>query len=619
MRRSRASGAIALLAGAALALSGCGGSSSGGSGAANNGPSNADPQQLALQQPYVRPKVPDAGPVTVAVDETFTNYNNVIGATNNSANFYILNNVLPTPFFTNDVKNQAKVQLDKDLMESVSVLSNTPQVIQFKINQKAVWSDGAPVDCSDFYLQWLSGELDTGPVATAFGNVIAGLDHINKIDCADNNKTVTVHFAKPWADWQLLFQLLLPAHVAAKAAGITTDQLIKLDDNNAGDKDTLLKIADFYTGGANNDHGFGGIDPTVDLSAGPYMIQSADGKGETVLVRNPKWWGNPAGPSKVDVRTNRDDQSAFQQLQNKEIQVAAGQPNAQVAQEVKSAGAPYKLITGLGVTFEHLDFQAKNAAFKANPELRKALSLCVNRADIIAKVVADVDPDVKPLGEVLFLPTEASYQDHYANTGNGDAAAAKQVMQSAGWTLGSNGFFQKNGQTATITIGHKTNDRRESTVKAIQAQCQQAGIQIQDFSSDSFNGKDLPAGNYQVALFAWTGSPVKSGFDAIYQTNNGGSQGSSNYQNYTDPKVDALLSQADGELDYAKRSDLINQADSLIAKDGFTLPLFALPEYAVVDGSLQATAQDGTKQPISDNQSSNGVLWDVFTWQKASS
>jgi len=608
---------MALLVGGAVALSGCGSSSSGGSsGAANNGPSNADPQALALSQPYVRPKVPNMASIAVAVDETMTNYNNNLATTNNVANFYIDNLVQPSAFFTNDVKNVAKVQMDGDLMSSVKVVSQTPQVIEYNIKQQAVWSDGAAVDCGDFYLQWLAGAVDTGDVANAFQNVIPGLDHISGIKCSNNNKTATVTFAKKWADWQGEFSNLVPAHVLTKALGITEDQLTKLDDNSAGDKATLLKVADFYSGGTNSDHGFAGLNLANDLSAGPYMIQSADGKADTVLVRNPKWWGNAAGPAKIDVRTNRDDQSAYQQLQNKEIQVAGGQADAQVAQEVKASGGQYTLITGIGVTFEHLDYQAANPVFKKYPELRTAFSDCVNRQDIITKVVADVDPDIKPLGMTLFLPTEAAYEDHYTNTGHGDEAAAKQVLTAAGWTMGSNGYMQKAGQTATITIGHKTNARRTSTVQAIQAECKPAGIQIQDFTSDGFNGKNLPAGDYQVALFAWTGSPFKSGFDSIYQTK-GGALGGANYQGYTNTKVDALLAQADGELDYAKRVTELQQADQLIAKDGFTLPLFTLPEYGVTDGTVKAIQQDGSKVDISDNEASSGILWNAFAWVKA--
>jgi peptide/nickel transport system substrate-binding protein len=605
---------LALLTGAALVAAGCSDNSNGGGGSGDNGVTNADPNALALAQPYVRPKVPDAGVVTIAVDETFTNYNNNTSSANDIANPYVDNLVQPSPFFTNDVGNVTKVQVDGDVMSSVKVLSTNPQTIEYDINPKAVWSDGAPVDCADFYYQWLANPADSNPLAAKFEKVNPGIDHIGKVACSNNNKTVTATFAQPWADWQGLFNIMVPAHLAYRDAGISEDQFLKLSDTNPADNATLLRLADFFTGGPNANHGFGGIEPQNDLSAGPYMIKSADGNTETVLVRNPRWWGNPGGPSEIDIRTNTDSQSAYQQLQNKEIQIVGSQPDAQVAQEVRSAGGQIQLETGIGPTFEHLDYQTANAAFQKYPELRKALSLCVNRQDVINKVVADVDPAIKPQGMVFLIQTEKGYVNHYANTGNGDVNAAKQVMRQAGWTMGSDGFFHKDGQTAQVTIGHKPVDRREATVQAIQAECRPAGIQVQDFSSASFNAKNLPAGNFQVALFAWTGSPYKSGLDGIYE-----STGGSNYQKYSDHKVDALMQSADGETDYAKRIQTLTQADQYIAQDGWTLPLFAVPEYALTDGSIVATQQNGKTEPVSDNEASSGVLWNAWSWQKAHS
>lgn len=610
--RSTMVGAATLLAGVALAVSACSSSPGNGGSGGNTGSINGDPNALALSTPYVRPKVSDAGTIAIAVDEATTAYNNNLNATVNAANAYVDGLIQPSPFFVNDVNNTARVQIDGDLMDSVKVLSNSPQVIQYNIKQQAVWQDGKPIECADFYLQWLAGEVDSGDLATAFNNAVAGLDHIGKVECSNNNKTVTVTFAQNWADWQSLFGGLMPAHVLEQKTGVA--DITKLDDKNAADHAALVKVADFYTGGNNNDHGFGDFDPSVDLSGGPFMIQSGDAKTQTNLVRNPKWWGNPAGPSQLILRVNTDDQSQYQQLQNKEIQVAAGQPNAQVAQEARNSGQ-YQLITGSGVTFEHLDYNADNPVFKAHPELRAALSDCVNRSDVINKVVADVDPNTKPLEETLFLPTEKGYTPHYANTGNGDEQAAKKVLQDAGWTMGSGGYFQKDGQTATITIGHKTDERRSNTVQAIQAECKSAGIQVEDFTSDGFNGKNLSAGDFQVALFAWTGSPFKSGFTTIYHTATG-NLGAENFMKYSNPNVDSMLVDADGQLDYGKRVAELQQADAQIAKDGYTLPLFALPEYAVTDGSVMATSQTGQQQSISDNQASIGVDWDAFTWQR---
>jgi peptide/nickel transport system substrate-binding protein len=223
-----------------MVLAGCG-SGGGGSDGAANGPSNADPSALALSTPYVRPKVPDAGPITVAVDEATSNYNDNLGSTSDIADLYVDGLLQPSAFFSNDVNNVTKVQLDGDLMSSVKVLSTNPQVIQYNIRPQAVWQDGAPVDCSDFYLQWLSGEVDDGDIAAAFNNNISGLDHIGSVDCSNGNKTVTAHFTQPWADWQGLFSNMMPAHVVEKGTGVP--DVTKLDDKRASDHDALTTMS----------------------------------------------------------------------------------------------------------------------------------------------------------------------------------------------------------------------------------------------------------------------------------------------------------------------------------------------------------------------------------------
>jgi peptide/nickel transport system substrate-binding protein len=611
MRRSLAVSAMALTAGAVVALSGCGSSSDSSSGGAAQAV-NSNPVALANQNAYIRPKVANAGPVNVAVDEGFHDYNNNLGSTANIANNYILNLIQPSAFLPTDTNGKIAVQRDGDLLNSVSESTvNGHETVVYKINPKAVWSDGAQVDCSDFYLQWLAGAPGLpANVATAFDNYVNGTQYISSIVCADNGKTVTTTYSQQFADYQSLFSNMVPAHILEQNTGVA--DITKLQPGNAADAANLLKVATFYANGWN------GVNPAKDPSAGPFEIKSGDGQNNTVLVRNPKWWGNPAGPSQLNVTTNADDQSAFQQLQNKEVNVAAGQADNVTAQKIHAAGAPYKLNSGAGYTIEHLDYQQNNPAFKAHPELEQALSLCVNRTDIINAVLGSITSGIKPLGNSLVLPNEQGYKDDYANVGNGNATAAKKVLTDAGWTMGSNGVLTKDGQPAQITIGHKTNDRRENTVRKIQAECAPAGIKIVDFTSDDFNANDLPAGNYQVALFAWTGSPFKSGETPEWQTKKG-AQGGENFQAFSDPLVDSTLAKADQTLDYNTRVNLLNQADAQIAKDHVTLPLFQDPAWAVTDGSVVATNQDGSKGDILDNQASSGPMWNAWAWVKGSS
>lgn len=615
MRRSKAVSAAVLIATAALALSGCTGGSGDGS-TANNGPTNSNPTATVdMAHPYHRPKVPSSGKVTVSVDAPFQNYNTQLSSDSDLGNYYIDTLIQPSAFFFNDVANATRVQPDGDLTTAIKQVSTNPPVIEYDINPKAVWQDGVPVSCDDFYLQWLANYNTSGPLAAAFSQYLVGFDHIGKIDCSNNGRTVTAHFTRPWADWQNMFGNLVPAHVLEYATAVRDLTALNPASPDPTTMAALTKVANFYSGGVNSDQpGFIGLNPQFDLSAGPYMISSADGKSETVLVRNPKWWGNPAGPAEVDVKVNQDVNAAYQQLQNKEINVLTGQPDTHVAQVARASGQD-QLITGPSPAYEHLDYQLKNATFQKYPELRQALSLCVNRTDIISKTIADVDPNSKPLGSVLFGPTESGYQDDYANTGNGNEAAARNVLTSHGWTMGPNGFLQKDGQTATITISHKTDQRREATVQAIMAECRPAGIQIQDYYTPGFNGQQRTTGDFQVALFGWLGTPFKSSITSIYLSHDNG--GSSNFQNYSNPRVDQLLTDSSVQLDSAKRTSELQQADKLIAQDNVTLPLFTIPEFAVSDGTWMSTDQDGKKVGLQDNQVSNRVLFDVFAWQPA--
>ncbi|MEU4800676.1 ABC transporter family substrate-binding protein, partial [Actinosynnema sp. NPDC023587] len=70
MRRSKAVSAFALLTGAALVLSACGG---GGAGEGDQGsPQNADPGKIGGQDElFKRPKVDDIGEIAVAIEEGF--------------------------------------------------------------------------------------------------------------------------------------------------------------------------------------------------------------------------------------------------------------------------------------------------------------------------------------------------------------------------------------------------------------------------------------------------------------------------------------------------------------------------------------------------------------------
>ncbi|MEU5691545.1 ABC transporter family substrate-binding protein [Actinosynnema sp. NPDC020468] len=603
MRRSKAVSALALLTGAALVLSACGG---GGSGEGDQGgQQNADPGKVGgADQVLKRPKVDDIGEIAITVEEGFHNYNNYIGATNNFSSVIALSNVSPSPYVADLVDGKVVIKIDGDLMESIKVTSTDPQVIEWKVRKEAVWSDGQPIDCKDFYLKWLSGASkakvkgEDGTEASIWDSATTGYEDVSKLECSDGNKTIKTTFSKPFADYRGMFSQvgsdgLLPAHILEAKTGIPDVTKITPEQND----DTVKKAAEFYT------KGWLGFDPAVALSGGPYKIESADLKDQTVLVRNDKWWGEKPAASKVIIKTNTDPQSAAQQLQNKEVVAIAPQADAAVAQQLRGDTA-FKVFAAGGQTFEHVDFNMSRPLFKQNKDLRTAIAQCFDRQSLIDNLVKDVDPNAKPLGSLTFMPNEIGYEDHYSDLGKGDVAAAKKTLEDGGWKQGADGIYTKGEFRASFKLGHKVVQRRADTVRILQDKCKQAGIEIVDDADTAFNDKRLPASEFDAALFAWVGQPLKAGSYGNYAQKAKG--GTGNYNQYDSATMTEKWAAANGELDYQKRIGLMNEVDKIMRDDLHSVPLFQLPDFAASSADIS---------PISYIGVGGGITWNLYAWQ----
>jgi peptide/nickel transport system substrate-binding protein len=607
VRRSKFVSAMALLATGALVMSACGGGDSGGTGGNTQ---IQKPEEIgAADQVFKRPKVADSGEFTMVREGAFTDFNNNTGAANNFQNTVVLALMQPSPYIP-DLVDNSKVVLkqDGDYMDSVKVKSKDPLVVEWNIKKEAVWSDGEAVDCSDFYLQWLAAASkvttkgEGGEEASIWDSSPTGYEDISKVECSNSDKTVTTTFSKIFADYRALFSPMLPAHILEKQSGVAdiTKLTIENEATNATNAAEVKKAAEFYT------KGWVGFKPELAPSAGPFKIQSAS-EEEVVLVRNDKWWAEKAGPSKITIKVNNDAQAAAQQLQNKEVDIIAIQADPAVAQQLRGDSSVTTFAIA-GQTYEHIDFQLSNPLFKDHKELRQAVATCVNRQDLIDKLVKDVDPNAKPQGSFMFMYNEVGYEDHYSDIGNGDATAAKKILTDAGWTPGPDGIMvAKDGKKASFKLGHRIVERRASTVRLIAASCRNAGIDVIEDQDAKFNDERLPAGDFDVALFAWVGTAVKSSAYGNYACK---PAGTANYNSYCNAEMDKKYLEANKELDFDKRIKLLNEVDKLMRDDLHSLPLFVLPDFAASQASVKTHTG-----PVSYLGVIGGATWNAYSWQ----
>jgi len=498
------------------------------------------------------------GTMLVTDEKDITSFFVADAASNTYDQAQIMNGLIPSPFI---VRPDSSVVLNTDMMQSATLISTSPQTVEYKIKANAVWNDGTPIDGNDFMFAW---KFQDGKDCSATDCPVAGTtgyDSISNITQKDNGKTVDVTWSTVYPDWRALFALW-PSKVAQNYAG-SADLF-----SPAG-----LKAA--YHGFLTEDH------PT--WSGGPYEISQYVKNTSTTLVPNPKWYG-ATKPSLTQIiyKIILDPNQEIDALKNGEINVSTAQPTSDIVQQVQSlANTSYNLSAG--PTWEHIDMNLKNK-FLSDTPLRQAIFTAINRQEIITKTVLPFFPTAAPLNNHDYMPGMAGYTDVVTATkqGSGDLATARSLLEAAGYTGDQPGQQLKNkaGQAISLRFTYtQTNALRKTTALLVQNDLAQIGVKLTLVPVPDLSA--LGTGDYDMIVFAWVGSPFESGNKDLWSTNGGG-----NYGHYSNPQVDQLLAKAATDTDATQQAADFNAADKIMTQDAYVLPLYQKPVFIAVSNDF---------------------------------
>ena len=539
------------------------------------------------------------GTVTLVITNPFDSYNTLSAPGNTTWNQDVVNAIQPWIVKFDD---HANIAADAGLA-TVTKTSDRPLVIEYAFNPRAVWSDGEPVGCDDVYLAWVADngvaqDAGTGkplfePAATT------GWDQIADVACSADGTIATVTYATPFSDWKSLVANLMPAHVVADHAGLTSPAAIRTA-YAAGDVATLKKVADFWNNGFTIKDGF---DPSVELSAGPYRLGRIGSDQAVTLVRNERYWGPAGRLDTIVFRVVANEGAQAQALANREVDVIGGTgTDPDGVNRLKSLKGVTVSIGG-SYTFEHIDFNFQFPLFR-DKAVRQAVADCIPRQDILDKLVKPVQGDAVLLQNRLFFPNQAGYTD----TSGGrydrvDIAAAKAALEADGWRLDGD-VYAKNGNRLEFELLHKDVAPRSAIAQLTQASCAAAGIAIVDDGERNWSDR-VAHGNFEAVDFSWTGTPQLSQQRSTYHTPAGPEDLASNFGAYSNAEVDTLLDVLATETDEAKVVDAANRADTLLWQDLATVPLYQAPAVVAWADNVHGVRPNPTYQ---------GLTWNVETW-----
>ncbi|MGW0204492.1 ABC transporter family substrate-binding protein [Streptomyces sp. NPDC003233] len=404
-------------------------------------------QPLAGQDiaPVGRGRVADGGTLKWAVD-ALPQTLNTFQADADAGTSRVAQAVLPSMFRLDATGRPVP---NRAYLESAKVIETEPrQVVLYKLNQQAVWSDGREIGAPDFVAQWhaLSGKNSSYWTARN-----AGYDRIEKIERGTSDLQVRVTFSRPYADWKSLFSPLYPKDV--------------------------MGTPDAFNDGARR---------SLKVTAGPFKVDKVDtATKDVVLTRNPRWWGRPAKLDEIVLHAVPRDKRAAA-LADGSVDLADVDPGD--AQRIGLAHhAAANPLQGSGKTSvkklrdwarahdlgaddvkadraklhkaisEYLDEQqalrdvevrrslepaytqlALNGSKGplADERVRRAVARALDRRELAKLVLTPLGLPAVPVGSHLALSGQPAYADNSGAIGDQDTKEAQALLTDAGWVAG---------------------------------------------------------------------------------------------------------------------------------------------------------------------------------------
>ena len=483
---------------------------------------------------------------------------------------WLVEQVLPGAF-----KIWPDATMRPNLVSDAEIVRKQPVTIVYRIRQEARWSDGVPVTARDFEF--------THQVRLEHPRVNEWHLNVRRVR-AVGAKTVEVVLRSRWVDWRLLFDVVLPRHVAA---GQDFESLWKDGIDNPRTRRAI--------------------------GSGPFLFAGWQRGKQLTLVRNRRYWGpHPAYLDRVEFRFFPPQDTADLLRRGAIDMIENNSPVMQAqALELHRQRAPgIRIDSVLGASWEH--FAIRQGPL-GHPALRKrlvrqAIAYGIDRA-IIAREAAALDlasaAASKPLDSVVSL-AQSPYHERNWSAYRHRPAGRGSCSKGAGCRRGADGgHLRLRRQPALAPL--RDDCGRTATGAHSQARAGSAaggGDRGRPCLRAVLSGPQLGGQPHGARGLRRPPSREKVGSLTQGPANIFGCQQPRNYTGYCDRLVTRGLVNATQTLDDARRVGLLNRVDVRLARAVPAIPLFQTTFLDARKTSVRGVVQNGV----------GSWFWDSENW-----
>jgi peptide/nickel transport system substrate-binding protein len=291
------------------------------------------------------------------------------------------------------------------------------------------------------------------------------------------------------------------------------------------------------------------------IGTGPFRFVSMTTDEDIVLERNPDYFGGSPTLERVRFRIIPDALVRALELRKGSgdlesnsltpdmIDALARDPNLEIAR------AP-------GTMLAYISFNCEDPILK-HRRVRQALAFATDRATLIRYLIRGL---ARP-ADSLLPPNHWAYDGDVAHY-DYDPARANALLDAAGFPRGSDGIrFHLEMKTST-------DESTRILAAALQDQWHRVGVQL-DLRSLEFATfyADITRGSFQLYTLRWVGANLDPDvFEYVFGSDKYPPAGA-NRGHYHNPQLDVLLGEARVTTDRAKRKEILDQIQKIVADD----------------------------------------------------
>jgi peptide/nickel transport system substrate-binding protein len=384
-----------------------------------------------------------------------------------------------------------------------------PLTYVFHLHHGVKFHDGRPLTSRD--VKWTFDSLLQGKIRSTKAAAYRPVDHID----APDDFTVVFHLKEPFAT--LLW------NVSDGAIGIVP---------------------------------YGSVDEISlhPVGSGPFRFVSAEPDKDVIVERNDGYWGEKARLRRVRFAVIPDATTRALELRKGSADIAATSLTGDMVLALERE-SNLEVLRAPGTVLAYLAFNTRDPILK-DARVRQALAYAIDRVPMIHYLQRDFARPAYSL-----LPPESWAYNGDVPRYDYNPDRARQLLEQAGYPA-------VNGVRLHLNMKTSTDENTRLMAAVLQQQLRDVGIalDIRTFEFATFFS-DVTRGAYQLHSLRWVGGNEDPDiFDYVFHSAKFSPHGA-NRTYYANPRVDALIDQARGELDQSARKQIYAEIQRILAED----------------------------------------------------